>query len=184
MIKKTIGVILCMMAVIFTMQTSASANSYDVNGDGKVTVKDATDIQRYLAELDDPVCDVRIEDVASKYKTAEAKFVSVLLSEEICDGQGFMIVDSHDLTDDIINSRTDHDILLVERVIGIVVNDDGDGRVLNTIEENRHISYKYIYEKYRVGTVIATYYIYHPCTAGGDIVNRYDYVIDREYEEW
>lgn len=182
MIRKTIGVILCMMAVIFAMQTSASANSYDVNGDGKVTVKDATDIQRYLAELDDPVGDVRIEDVAS-YKTAEARFVNVLLSEEVCDGQGFMIIDSHDLTEDLISNRTDHDILLIERVIGIVVNDDGDGRVLNTIDENRHISYNMIYEKYRVGTVVCTYFVYDPCTTGNDRVNRYDYVIDRSHEE-
>ena len=181
--KKVIVLVLCLMVAVFAMQTSASANSYDVNGDGKVTVKDATDIQRYLAELDDPVGDIRIEDVAS-YKTAEAKFVNVLLSEEICDGQGFMIVDSHDLTDDIINNRTAHDILLVERVIGIVVNDDGDGRVLNTIDENRHISYKCIYEKYRVGTVVCTYFVYNPCTTGADRVNRYDYVIDRAYEEW
>lgn len=184
--KKVVTIILalCLGVAIMAIHP-ASAKNYDINGDGKVNIVDVTELQRFIAEVGSPATSstsVRIEDVASKYKTAEARFINVLLSEEVCDGQGFMIVDSHDLTEDMINNRTKHDVLLIERVIGVVEDDNGEGRVLNTTED-KNISYAYIYEHYRVGTVVCTYFVYNPCTTGEDIVNRYDYVIDRSHEE-
>lgn len=182
--KKMILLALCLIALLLAFHIPVAANGYDVNGDGRITVKDATCVQQHIAEFGAEATNyIEISDVAS-YKQTEEKFLHYLITDELHEGEGFMVIDSHELTAEIITNRTNHNVLLVERVIGVATSDNGDGRVLNTNGDFNYISYRGIHEPYCVGTIIATYLIYNPDNnESDDIVSRYDYVIDRSFEE-
>lgn len=159
-----------------------SANGYDTDGDGKVTINDATTIQKYLAGYGNGFAQIELDDVAS-YLPKEIEFIPYLLSEEVSEGEGYAIIDSSMLTAEILEHRAERDVLIVERVIGYVTDRYSNGKVLNTNGDFNYISYKYIREPITVGTVVLTYLIYNPNNNyADDIVNRFDFVIDREHE--
>lgn len=161
---------------------ASSINNYDVDGDGKVTINDATAIQKYLAEYECENVEIELNDTAS-YLPKEIEFIPYLLREEVSEGEGYVIIDSSMLTADILEHRTEHDVLIVERVVGYVTDRDSNGKVLNSNGEFNYISYKYVREPITVGTVVLTYLIYNPNNNYvDDIVNRFDFIIDRTFE--
>lgn len=161
---------------------ASSINNYDVDGDGKVTINDATAIQKYLAGYGENNVQIELDDIAS-YLPTEIEFVPYLLSEEVSEGEGYAIVDSSMLTAEILEHRTEHDVLIIERVVGYVTDRNGNGKVLNTNGDFNYINYKYVREPITTGTVVLTYLIYNPNNNYvDDIVNRFDFVIDRTFE--
>lgn len=93
------------------------------------------------------------------------------------------VYDSNELTEKILLNRKG--TLIIERCIGVVTDaNNGDGRVLNA--QNRdfnYISYRNCDQDYTNGTVLVTFLVYNPMTEyTDDIIDRYDYVITREYE--
>lgn len=185
--KKTISILLACLLVVVSASLCVSAagdfQAFDVNMDGRVDISDVTTIQCHLAEFDKPTKRSICLDNISSYVPKELEFIPILISEEVTEGDGYIIIDSSMLTDEILAHRTEQDVLIVERIIGVVTNDEGDGRVLNTNGSFRYINYRYIYEPTKTGTVVLTYYIYNPNNNRiNDKANRYDFVIDRSFE--
>lgn len=100
------------------------------------------------------------------------------LSEEI---GAIEIVDSADLSLEDLENRKGK--IIIEKCIGVVENSDGDGRVLNCVDPDYYyISYRSV-EDFQEGDTILTYFIYNPDTNyADDILERFDYVIDREVD--
>ena len=75
-------------------------------------------------------------------------------------------------------NRVENETLIIERSIGIVLNKEGDGRVLNIEGEYNYISYRHIGCDAPENTVIVTYCVYNPDTVyEDDIIARWDFPI-------
>lgn len=88
------------------------------------------------------------------------------------------IWETDDLTLDEIITRQDRGALVIERLVGTVLNENGDGRVLNTADPYyNYISYRSV-PGARPGDIVVTYCIYDPETdVEDDIIERYDTII-------
>ena len=152
-----------------------SLDAADVNGDGEVTVLDATEIQRHLAGISTN------QQPINSYEALELNVKYLLEHEEVSVGEEYEIYDAADLTADILEHRTEHNTLIVERVIGQVTDaGTGDGKVWGTDE---YIRYLNVDAPIANGTVLISYFIYNPMSNGvDDIANRYDFILDRRYE--
>lgn len=100
------------------------------------------------------------------------------LSEEI---GAIEIVDSADLSLEDLENRKGK--IIIEKCIGVVENSDGDGRVLNCVDPDYYYTSYRSVEDFQEGDTILTYFIYNPDTNyADDILERFDYVIDREVD--
>lgn len=95
----------------------------------------------------------------------------------------YELYDTSELTAEMLENRNGKTI--IERCIGIVTNDDtGDGAILNGNPKYYYISYDCILDDVDEGTIVLTYMIYDPKTDFiDDIMERYDFIICREYED-
>lgn len=83
------------------------------------------------------------------------------------------IIDSTEITYEEIEHRNGK--LIIERVIGIVEDTNGNGHALE--DENYYISYARV-PNVSKGNIICTYFIYNPDTNyADDILKRFDYII-------
>lgn len=91
------------------------------------------------------------------------------------------IYDSSDLTLETLMNRNGK--IIIEKCIGIVTNKDRDGKILNCQNPDYdYINYSRV-EDTQVGDIILTYLIYNPDNNfEDDIMERFDYVIDRQEE--
>lgn len=93
------------------------------------------------------------------------------------------VYDAEDLTARMLETR--YDDVIIERVYGVVVNSKGDGRQLNAPKGHDYISYKGV-KGAKKGDVIMTLLVYAPTGKKydegnvDDIVDRFDYIIDRK----
>lgn len=97
------------------------------------------------------------------------------------------IYDTELITPEIIENRKNSNNTIVERIIGVVTDADaeGDGVVLfhGKSDEYNYISYAGL-EDTQLGTIVLTYCLYNPETNYiDDILERYDYIIDRNFED-
>lgn len=85
---------------------------------------------------------------------------------------------NENITYDLLANRGDD--IIIEKILGTVVNGKKDGRVLNPADPKYdYISYKRVPDVQK-GDVVLTICIYQPNnTYEDDIVARFDYVIDR-----
>ena len=98
----------------------------------------------------------------------------------------FHIYDSRNVTSGMLANRTKSEKIIIERVIAIITNRnrEGDAKVLNTNGDYNYISYYGTDLDYTTGTVMITYLMYNPETDyEDDIIERYDYVLDRNFED-
>jgi len=98
----------------------------------------------------------------------------------------FHIYDSRNVTGGMLANRTKSEKIIIERVIAIITNRnrEGDAKVLNTNGDYNYISYYDTDLDYTTGTVMITYLMYNPETDyEDDIIERYDYVLDRNFED-
>lgn len=70
--------------------------------------------------------------------------------------------------------------IIIEKIIGQVLNAEGDGIILNTEDDYyNYISYRGV-KGAEVGDIVLTYCIYNPDTTyTDDIIERFDYIIDK-----
>lgn len=123
--------------------------------------------------------------IVNSYEELEKDFIS------FCENNydSMSIYDTDELFSDveILENRIENDSVIVERVVGMVTNRnrEGDGIILNTSDTNyNYISYRSVDFEIHNGTIILTYLIYNPNTNYvDDIIERYDYILDREYED-
>ena len=114
--------------------------------------------------------------IIASAKTANAETVDFYnqLSEDLNIIQVYSV---DDLDGDKLENRNGN--IIIEKIIGQVLNADGDGIILNTKDRHNYISYKNVKDA-EVGDIILTYCIYNPDTNGtDDIIDRFDYIIDR-----
>ena len=114
------------------------------------------------------------------YNTSQVQFYDEMIKSNTIE-----IYDTSELTHDIMFNRNGK--IIVEKVIGEVVNDNFDGKILNagTDYENYtnkndslYINYERV-EGAKEGDIILTYFIYNPFTkAQDDVMTRLDFVID------
>lgn len=92
------------------------------------------------------------------------------------------VYDSDELTEEMLENRKG--TLIIERCIGIVTDkESGAGKILNANEGYDYIVYRND-GNISNGTVLLSYMLYNPnnnCI--DDIIERYDFVICREYED-
>lgn len=96
----------------------------------------------------------------------------------------YELYDASKLFAEVLENR--NGLVIVERCIGFVTNKEtGDGRVLNALDENyNYISYRSVTEDYCDGTFFVSYMIYNPDNNYvDDIIERYDFVLSREWED-
>ena len=92
------------------------------------------------------------------------------------------IWETDDLTLEAITTRTERNALVIERLVGVVLDTDGNGRILNTDDPYyNYISYRGV--SLNPGDIIVTYCIYDPSTdAEDDIMERFDTIICNSIE--
>lgn len=91
------------------------------------------------------------------------------------------ILDTEEVTCEVVSNRKGS--LLIERVIGVVLDDEGNGEVFVKSPYN-YISYKKV-EGASKGDVICTYLVYDPTTNGeDDIIERFDFIIENGGENY
>lgn len=93
---------------------------------------------------------------------------------------GGEIWDSSNLDAETLENRTGK--LIIERIVGIVLNDAGDGKVLNTDDPYyNYISYSCI-GNFRTGDIVVTYLYYNPETGYvDDVIYRSDWTVCNVY---
>ena len=93
-------------------------------------------------------------------------------------GEYIQIYEPDELNDEILMNR--NGIWIVEKCIGVVLNESGDGKILNTREEYyNYINYSGLNYEVHTGDIILTYLFYNPDTAyTDDIIIRSDYIIE------
>jgi len=88
------------------------------------------------------------------------------------------VYETKDLKSDILENRNGN--IIIEKIIGQVLNTEGDGIIINTEDDYyNYISYRGV-EGAEVGDIVFTYCIYNPDTTyTDDIIERFDYIIDK-----
>lgn len=87
------------------------------------------------------------------------------------------VIDCNDLTEEMLTTRAEHNIMYIERIYGIVTDNKKNGKVLNTpVDGGYYISYASV-KGARKGDVIVTYCIYNPYTNwDDDVIERWDFI--------
>lgn len=176
---------LILLASIPTHMVAAEVSiNGDVDGDGEITIMDATKIQRYLAELnvDAPIGEPKMNN----YEPIELNFIPVLEMEEVSEGEDYHIYNRDELTPEILEHRAEHNTLIVERLFVRVTEIDPTVtyRAYGTvIGYDDTVTYLNMNDILTEGTIMLTYRIYDPnSNAPKAYANRYDFILDRRYE--
>ena len=87
------------------------------------------------------------------------------------------VIDCNDLTEEMLTTRTEHNVMYIERIIGKVTDNEKNGTVLNPPEDGGYyISYASV-EDAEIGDTIITYCVYNPYTNwDDDIIERWDFI--------
>ncbi len=87
------------------------------------------------------------------------------------------VIDCNDLTEEMLTTRTEHNVMYIERIIGKVTDNAKNGKVLNPPEDGGYyISYASV-EDARKGDTIITYCVYNPFSNyDDDVIERWDFI--------
>mgnify|MGYP000790079153 FL=1 len=87
------------------------------------------------------------------------------------------VIDCNDLTEEMLTTRTEHNVMYIERIIGKVTDNEKNGTVLNPPEDGGYyISYASV-EDARKGDLIITYCVYNPFSNyDDDVIERWDFI--------
>lgn len=124
------------------------------------------------------------EELETIESLAEYKPGSLEYYRQMVENLGIVeVYDCSELTAEILENRDGK--IIIEECIGIVTNKQtGAGKLLNyTNPDYYYISYSSV-DGIRDGSVVLTYFIYNPDSNYiDDILYRFDYIIDREFED-
>lgn len=87
------------------------------------------------------------------------------------------VIDCNDLTEEMLITRADHNVMYIERIIGKVTDNEKNGTVLNPPEDGGYyISYASV-KGARKGDIIVTYCVYNPFSNyDDDVIERWDFI--------
>lgn len=87
------------------------------------------------------------------------------------------VIDCNDLTEEMLTTRADHNVMYIERIIGKVTDNEKNGKVLNPPENGGYyVSYASV-EDARKGDIIITYCVYNPYSNyDDDVIERWDFI--------
>lgn len=87
------------------------------------------------------------------------------------------VIDCNDLTEEMLTTRTEHNVMYIERIIGKVTDNEKNGKVLNPPEDGGYyISYASV-KGARKGDTIITYCVYNPFSNyDDDVIERWDFI--------
>lgn len=87
------------------------------------------------------------------------------------------IIDCNDLTEEMLTTRKDHNVMYIERIIGKVTDNEKNGTVLNPpVDGGYYISYASV-KGARKGDLIITYCVYNPFSNyDDDVIERWDFI--------
>ena len=87
------------------------------------------------------------------------------------------VIDCNDLTEEMLTTRTDHNVMYIERIIGKVTDNEKNGKVLNPPEDGGYyISYASVADA-EIGDLIVTYCVYNPYSNyDDDVIERWDFI--------
>ena len=87
------------------------------------------------------------------------------------------VIDCNDLTEEMLTTRKEKNIMYIERIIGKVTDNEKNGKVLNPPEDGGYyISYASV-KGARKGDVIVTYCVYNPYSNyDDDVIERWDFI--------
>lgn len=89
------------------------------------------------------------------------------------------IYDAENLTGDILRSRADDHEIIIEKVVGLCLDSEGNGRILNPENPDYdYISYRN-FNGVMEGDVVMSLLIYNPDNGyEDDVIDRLDFIID------
>ena len=89
------------------------------------------------------------------------------------------VIDCNDLTENMLLHRSNrkHHIMYIERIVGRVVDNKGNGKVLNPPKDGGYyISYASV-KGARKGDLVITYCVYNPYSNyDDDVIERWDFI--------
>jgi hypothetical protein len=105
----------------------------------------------------------------------EAQFLSAV-RDDFPDVKSVKIYDTCDVDAELLENRVGCGTLIVERCVGVVQNEEKDGRIINIDSDFNYISYTGLPFETAVGDEIVTFLVYNPDNNHiDDILVRYDY---------
>lgn len=87
------------------------------------------------------------------------------------------VIDCNDLTEEMLTTRAERNVMYIERIIGKVTDNAKNGKVLNPpVDGGYYISYASV-EDARKGDTIITYCVYNPFSNyDDDVIERWDFI--------
>lgn len=87
------------------------------------------------------------------------------------------VIDCNDLTEEMLTTRTERNVMYIERIIGKVTDNEKNGTVLNPpVDGGYYISYASV-EDAEIGDTIITYCVYNPFSNyDDDVIERWDFI--------
>lgn len=87
------------------------------------------------------------------------------------------VIDCNDLTEEMLTTRADHNVMYIECIVGRVTDNKKNGKVLNPPKDGGYyISYASV-KGARKGDIIVTYCVYNPYTNyDDDVIERWDFI--------
>lgn len=109
--------------------------------------------------------------------TTSAPVQATQYSEAVKAAPMVKVIDCNDLTEEMLTSRKEHNIMYIERIIGVVTDNNGNGKILNPPEDGGYyINYDRV-EDARKGDLVITYCVYNPFSNyDDDVIERWDFI--------
>jgi hypothetical protein len=109
--------------------------------------------------------------------TTSAPVNATEYTEEVKAAPITKVIDCNDLTEEMLTTRADHNIMYIERIIGKVTDNAKNGTVLNPpVDGGYYISYASV-KGARKGDTIVTYCVYNPYSNyDDDVIERWDFI--------
>ena len=112
------------------------------------------------------------------YKSLDSRMLDTLRGI-YGDDTRFVFLNSKDITEEMLIERVGSGVVLVERALGVVIDKDGSGMLVNCDPIYNYISYSNIGFNPSISDMVLTYLVYNPDTTyTDDIIERYDFPFD------
>ena len=123
------------------------------------------------------VITITLASISILGNTTSAPVQATEYSEAVKAAPMVKVIDCNDLTEEMLTTRTDHNVMYIERIIGKVTDNAKNGTVLNPPEDGGYyISYKSVKGAIK-GDLIITYCVYNPYSNyDDDVIERWDFI--------